>query len=336
MKILVTGGAGFIGSHTIVELLNAGYEVVSVDNYGNSSPSVNDRIRQIAGKNYDFYMVDAANESMLSAIFDQHKIDCVIHFAAHKAVAESVAQPVKYYKNNLDSLLSVCSVMQKHGCKQIIFSSSATVYGIPKSVPISENFPLSAINPYGQTKLFAEQILRDVQHANPDWSVTLLRYFNPIGAHPSGLIGEKPNDIPNNLLPYVSQVAAGILPRLRVYGGDYPTRDGTGIRDYIHVVDLARGHVAAIDKLSGRSGVYVYNLGTGHGESVLEIVRAMEKASGKEIPYDIVERRPGDSAESYADPSKAERELGWKAQYNLEDMCRDAWRWQQYCKDHNL
>ncbi|HPR76821.1 MAG TPA: SDR family NAD(P)-dependent oxidoreductase, partial [Oscillospiraceae bacterium] len=201
MKILVTGGAGFIGSHTIVELLNAGYEVVSVDNYGNSSPSVNDRIRQIAGKNYDFYMVDAANESMLSAIFDQHKIDCVIHFAAHKAVAESVAQPVKYYKNNLDSLLSVCSVMQKHGCKQIIFSSSATVYGIPKSVPISENFPLSAINPYGQTKLFAEQILRDVQHANPDWSVTLLRYFNPIGAHPSGLIGEKPNDIPNNLLP---------------------------------------------------------------------------------------------------------------------------------------
>lgn len=336
MKILVTGGAGFIGSHTIVELLGAGYEVVSVDNYSNSSPTVNDRIRQITGKSYDFYMVDVTNETMLSTIFAQQKIDCVIHFAAYKAVGESVANPVKYYKNNLNSLLSVCTAMQKNGCKQIIFSSSATVYGIPKSVPINENFPLSAINPYGQTKLFAELMLREIQRANPDWSVTLLRYFNPIGAHPSGLIGEKPNDIPNNLLPFVSQVAAGILPRLRVYGGDYPTRDGTGVRDYIHVVDLAKGHVAAISKLSTRSGVYVYNLGTGRGETVLEIVKAMEKASGKEIPYDIVERRSGDSAESYADPGKTERELGWKAQYNLEDMCRDAWRWQQYCKDHNL
>ncbi|HNX13522.1 MAG TPA: UDP-glucose 4-epimerase GalE [Oscillospiraceae bacterium] len=336
MKILVTGGTGFIGSHTIVELLNAGYEVVSVDNYSNSSPTVNDRIRQITGKNYDFYMVDVTNETMLSTIFAQQKIDCVIHFAAYKAVGESVSNPMKYYKNNLNSLLSVCSAMQKNGCKQLIFSSSATVYGIPKSVPISENFPLSAINPYGQTKLFSELMLREIQGANPGWSVALLRYFNPIGAHPSGLIGERPNDIPNNLLPYVSQVAAGILPRLQIFGGDYPTRDGTGVRDYIHVVDLARGHVAAIGKLTGRSGVYVYNLGTGRGESVLEIVHAMEKASGKEIPYDIVGRRPGDSAESYADPGKAERELGWKAQYDLEDMCRDAWRWQQYCKDHNL
>ncbi len=336
MRILVTGGAGFIGSHTIVELLGAGYEVVSVDNYSNSSPSVNDRIRLITGSPYDFYMVDVTNENMLSAVFSRHKIDCVIHFAAHKAVGESVSDPLKYYKNNLNSLLSVCSVMQKHGCKQLIFSSSATVYGIPKSVPIGEGFPLSAINPYGRTKLFAELMLRDFAHANPDWSVTALRYFNPIGAHPSGLIGEKPNDIPNNLLPYVSQVAAGILPRLRVFGGDYPTRDGTGVRDYIHVVDLARGHVAAIGKLTGRSGVYVYNLGTGRGESVLEIVKAMETVSGREIPYEIVERREGDSAESYADPSKAERELGWKAQYNLEDMCRDAWRWQQYCKEQNL
>jgi UDP-glucose 4-epimerase len=336
MSILVTGGAGYIGSHTCVALLEAGYEIVVADNLSNSKAETLDKVRQLTVKDFPFYQADVTVENQVDQIFSRHRIDGVIHFAGFKAVGESVEKPLKYYYNNTVSTMVLAAACLKYGAGKFVFSSSATVYGIPKSVPINESFPLSAINPYGQTKLFAELMLREIQRSNPDWSVTLLRYFNPIGAHPSGLIGEKPNDIPNNLLPYVSQVPAGILPRLRVFGGDYPTRDGTGIRDYIHVVDRAKGHVAAISKLASHNGVYIYNLGTGRGESVLEIVHAMEKASGKEIPYDIVERRPGDSAESYADPSKAERELGWKAQYNLEDMCRDAWRWQQYCKDHNL
>ena len=337
MKILVTGGAGFIGSHTVVELQQQGYDVWVADNLSNSGAEVFEGIRAITGKMPTFAKIDLCDLQALDDFFAAAgSFDGVVHFAAYKAVGESVHMPLKYYNNNLISTIHLLQCMEKYQCRHLVFSSSCTVYGQPDRLPVNEEAPVKkALSPYGNTKQISEEMIRDAALCNGMTSI-FLRYFNPIGAHPSGLIGEKPNDIPNNLLPYVSQVAAGILPRLQVFGGDYPTRDGTGIRDYIHVVDLAKGHVAAISKLANRSGVYVYNLGTGHGESVLEIVRAMEKASGKEIPYDIVERRPGDSAESYADPTKAERELGWKAEYNLEDMCRDAWRWQQYCKDHNL
>lgn len=330
MRIAVTGGAGYIGSHTIVELLNSGYEVVSVDNFCNSSPKVNDRIRRITGKDFDFVRADAADPAAMSDVFARYPSGCVIHFAAYKSPAESVADPLKYYRNNLDSLLTVCETMRKAGCEKLVFSSSATVYGDPASVPVREDFPLGAINPYGQTKLMAERILRDLAASDPRMSVALLRYFNPIGAHESGLIGEDPNDIPNNLLPRVAQVAAGLRDCLPVNGNDYDTPDGTGVRDYIHVVDLARGHVCAIKKLCSGSGVFTYNLGTGRGASVLEVISAMERACGHPIKHAFAPRRPGDCARCYCDPSKAERELGWKAEYGIDRACRDYWRWQTY------
>ncbi len=334
MTILVTGGAGFIGSHTCVELLNSGYDVVIMDNLYNSSRKAVDRIEQIAGKKVTFYETDMLDREGVEEIFQKEKIDAVIHFAGLKAVGESVAKPLEYYHNNITGTLVLCDVMRKHGVKNIIFSSSATVYGDPAFVPITEECPKGKItNPYGQTKSMLEQILSDFHVADPQWNVVLLRYFNPIGAHPSGLIGENPKGIPNNLLPYVAQVAIGKLPSLGVFGDDYDTPDGTGVRDYIHVVDLAIGHVKAIKKLEDNSGVSIYNLGTGNGYSVLQVVAAFEKACGKKIPYEIKPRRPGDIATCYADASKAERELGWKAERGIEEMCEDAWRWQSMNPD---
>ena len=334
MTILVTGGAGFIGSHTCVELLNSGYDVVIMDNLYNSSRKAVDRIEQIAGKKVTFYEMDMLDREGVEEIFQKEKIDAVIHFAGLKAVGESVAKPLEYYHNNITGTLVLCDVMRKHGVKNIIFSSSATVYGDPAFVPITEECPKGKItNPYGQTKSMLEQILSDFHVADPQWNVVLLRYFNPIGAHPSGLIGENPKGIPNNLLPYVAQVAIGKLPSLGVFGDDYDTPDGTGVRDYIHVVDLAIGHVKAIKKLEDNSGVSIYNLGTGNGYSVLQVVAAFEKACGKKIPYEIKPRRPGDIATCYADASKAERELGWKAERGIEEMCEDAWRWQSMNPD---
>lgn len=329
MKILLTGGAGYIGSHVAVELLRSGYEIVIADNFSNSSAKVLDAVKKITGKDFLFYQADVTDPEAVRKIFAENRIECVIHFAAFKSVGESVHQPLKYYENNLGSLITVCKAMREAGCNKLIFSSSATVYGLPKSVPIDESFPLSTTNPYGTTKLFAEQILRDVSVSDPDFRVALLRYFNPIGADESGLIGESPNDIPSNLLPYVSMVADGRLEKLSIFGNDYATKDGTGVRDYIHVTDLALGHVAAIQKLIESPGVHVYNLGTGKGYSVLDIVAAMEKASGKKIPYVFAPRRPGDVGECYNNPEKANRELHWKATRDLETMCRDAWRWQQ-------
>ncbi|MEX2477345.1 MAG: UDP-glucose 4-epimerase GalE [Gracilimonas sp.] len=328
MTVLVTGGAGYIGSHTVLELLNEGHEVIVVDNLSNSSEKAVTRVKQITGKELTFYEQDLLDKKALNSIFEDHKIDSVIHFAGYKAVGESVAKPLMYYENNLGSTLYLCELMKKHGVKNIVFSSSATVYGDPHKVPITEDFPLSATNPYGRTKLFIEYILKDLYVADESWNIALLRYFNPVGAHESGLIGEDPNDIPNNLMPYVSQVAVGKLKELSVFGNDYPTHDGTGVRDYIHVVDLAVGHLKALEKLETKPGLVVYNLGTGNGSSVLDMINAFEKASGKKVPYKIAPRRPGDIAACYADPSKAEKELGWTAKRGIEEMCEDTWRWQ--------
>ncbi|RMD73495.1 MAG: UDP-glucose 4-epimerase GalE [Lentisphaerae bacterium] len=328
MKILVTGGTGYIGSHTVVELLQAGHETVIIDNLCNSHINCLDRIQQITGRRPDFYQIDVGDYNALVDLMKNAGFDAVIHFAALKAVGESVQQPLRYYRNNVSGTLTLCQAMQDTGVKRIVFSSSATVYGDPHKVPITEDFPLQATNPYGRTKLMMEYILRDLHHADPSFQIALLRYFNPVGAHPSGLIGEDPNGIPNNLMPYITQVAVGKLPKLRVFGNDYPTRDGTGVRDYIHVVDLAKGHLCALEKLMENPGTIICNLGTGRGYSVLEMIKAFARASGKEIPYEIVERRPGDVAECYADPSLAEKILGWKATRGIEEMCADAWRWQ--------
>lgn len=328
MKILVTGGAGYIGSHTTLLLLEGGYEVVVVDNLCNSKYESLRRVQEYTGKTLKFYEQDLCDESAVDEIFQAEKPDAVIHFAGLKAVGESVAMPIEYYRNNLVSTLNLLTSMKKYGVKNLVFSSSATVYGTPKTVPIREDFPLSTTNPYGATKLMIEDILRDAGKADKDLNVALLRYFNPIGAHKSGLIGEDPKGIPNNLLPYVAQVAIGKLPCLSVFGNDYDTVDGTGVRDYIHVVDLARGHIAAIKKLTENPGVVVYNLGTGNGYSVLQVVDAFEKASGKKVNYKIVPRRPGDVAACYADPAKARDELKWQAEFGIAEMCRDSWNWQ--------
>ena len=330
MALRITGGAGFIGSHTAVEFLNAGYDVVIADNYVNSSPKVLDRIREITGKEFRAYEVDLCDKEALRRVFVENPdIDSAIHFAGLKAVGESVAQPGRYYRNNLLSTLNLVELMAQYNAKRIVFSSSATVYGSPKTVPIKEDFPLSTTNPYGETKLMIERILKDVWFADKDWSVSILRYFNPIGAHKSGLIGENPRGIPNNLLPYVAKVAAGQLPFLQVYGNDYDTPDGTGVRDYIHVVDLAKAHLKALQRADQVTGVEYYNIGTGVGYSVLDIVHAYEKASGLKVPYKIVARRPGDIATCYADPTKAAEILGWHAEFGIEDMCRDMANWQK-------
>ncbi|TYS59919.1 UDP-glucose 4-epimerase GalE [Sutcliffiella horikoshii] len=329
MAILVTGGAGYIGSHTSVELLNAGYDIVIVDNFSNSNHVSLDRIKEITGKDFTFHEVDLLDKESLGKVFREHSIEAVIHFAGLKAVGESVEKPLFYYHNNITGTLYLCEVMHEHGIKNIVFSSSATVYGLPESVPISESFPLSATNPYGQTKLMIEQIMRDLHVADQDWSISLLRYFNPIGAHESGRIGEDPNGIPNNLMPFITQVAIGKLPQLQVFGNDYETVDGTGVRDYIHVVDLAKGHLKALEKVLTDKGVNAYNLGTGNGYSVLEMVKAFEKASQRDVPYKIVERRPGDIGECFADPAKAKEELGWQAEKGLDEMCQDSWKWQK-------
>ncbi|MDO4614143.1 MAG: UDP-glucose 4-epimerase GalE [Lachnospiraceae bacterium] len=329
MTILVTGGAGFIGSHTCIALMEAGYDVVIADNLYNAKAMVVDRIEKIAGKRPKFYEIDVRNREALTALFEQESIDAVIHFAGYKAVGESTRKPLEYYENNLNSTFVLCDVMRNHGCKKIVFSSSATVYGDPAEIPITENCPLGeTTNPYGATKSMQERILTDLTKSDPEWKVMLLRYFNPIGAHESGLIGEDPKGIPNNLLPYVAQVASGKLEKIHVFGDDYDTPDGTGVRDYIHVVDLAKGHVAAIRGMDELSGVGIFNLGTGVGYSVLDMVHAFEKACGRELPYVIDPRRPGDIASCYSDPKKAEEVLGWKAEKNIEDMCRDAWNWQ--------
>lgn len=329
MSILVTGGAGFIGSHTVIELLNAGYEVVVVDNLCNSSRESLVRVEEITGKKVTFYEADIRDREALTSIFEKENIDSCIHFAGLKAVGESVEKPLMYYENNISGTLVLLEVMQGHNVKNIVFSSSATVYGDPKEIPITENCPKGEItNPYGQTKSMLEQILMDIYKADNSWNVILLRYFNPIGAHRSGRIGENPNGIPNNLMPYITQVAVGKLECLGVFGNDYPTHDGTGVRDYIHVVDLAAGHVKSIAKIEENPGLCIYNLGTGKGYSVLDIVKNFEEASGCHIPYVIKPRRAGDIAECYADPSKAERDLGWKAVYGIKEMCEDSWRWQ--------
>jgi len=328
MRILVTGGAGYIGSHTTVELLQAGYQVVVVDNLSNSKEESLKRVQEITGKPLDFYKVDLRDRQALERIVERYPFDAVVHFAGLKAVGESVSIPLHYYQNNVTGTLVLCEVMQQQGVKDIVFSSSATVYGNPQEVPINEDFPLDPINPYGRTKRMIEEILRDLHIADPSWNVALLRYFNPVGAHPSGRIGEDPNGIPNNLLPYISQVAVGRLAELNVFGDDYPTPDGTGIRDYIHVVDLAVGHLKALEKLKSKPGIETYNLGTGRGHSVLEVVSAFERACGRKIPCRIAPRRPGDAAICYADPSLAEAALGWKAIRGIDEMCADVWRWQ--------
>ena len=328
MKILVTGGAGYIGSHTCVELLNAGYEVVVVDNLSNSSEVALERVREITAKSLNFYALDIRDAEGLTKVLAAHDVDAVIHFAGLKAVGESVQQPLKYYQNNVQGTLTLCDVMQQHGVFNLVFSSSATVYGDPATVPITEDFPLSATNPYGRSKLIVEEIMRDLYVSNNSWNIALLRYFNPAGAHESGRIGEDPADIPNNLMPYISQVAVGRLQSLSVFGADYPTPDGTGVRDYIHVVDLAIGHLKAVEKLQSNPGVVTYNLGTGQGYSVLEMVKAFEKATKREVPYKIVDRRPGDIAVCYADPGLAKDELGWAAEKSIDAMVVDAWRWQ--------
>lgn len=330
MRILVTGGAGYIGSHTCVELLEAGHEVVIVDDLVNSDRGAVDRISEITGKPVRFYERDITDAGALEGVFEENDIDAVIHFAALKAVGESVAKPLEYYQNNLIGALNLCDAMRKHGCKNLIFSSSATVYGDPAQIPITEECPKGqCTNPYGWTKWMLEQVMTDLHTADSEWNVVLLRYFNPIGAHQSGRLGEDPKGIPNNLLPVVAKVAVGDLPYLRVFGDDYDTPDGTGVRDYIHVVDLAVAHVKALKRMEEKGGVWVYNLGTGKGYSVLEVVRAFEEVSGRKVPCRIEPRRPGDVAQCYCDPSKAERELGWKARFGIVDMCRDAWRWQE-------
>ena len=323
--ILVTGGAGFIGSHTCVELLDSGYDIVVVDNFSNSSPESIEKIKEITKKDFKFYEADLLDEEKVDLIFKENKIDSVIHFAGYKAVGESVAKPMEYYHNNIGSTLTLTRTMAKYGCKKIVFSSSATVYGDPASVPIREDFPLHTTNPYGSTKLMIENILTDIYNSDNEWSIALLRYFNPIGAHKSGLIGEKPNGIPNNLVPYIAQVAVGIRDHLSVFGDDYNTPDGTGVRDYIHVVDLSIGHVRAVEKISKETGVKIYNLGTGNGYSVLEVLHAYEKACGKKLKYEIAPRRSGDIAMCYADTEKSKKELGWTAERGIDEMCLDSW-----------
>ena len=325
MAILVTGGAGYIGSHACVELLEAGYDIVVVDNFVNSGPKSLERIKEITKKDFVFYEADILDKAAMTKIFSEQKLDAVIHFAGLKAVGESVAMPIRYYHNNITGTLVLLDAMKEANVKKIVFSSSATVYGDPHTVPITEDFPLSTTNPYGSTKLMIENILRDVYVSDNEWSICLLRYFNPIGAHPSGLIGEEPNGIPNNLMPYIVRVASGQLEVLSVFGNDYPTHDGTGVRDYIHVVDLAKGHIKALEKALRDTGVDAYNLGTGNGYSVLDIVNTFEKENGVKVNHKIVERRPGDIAACFANPEKAEKELGWKAELGLSQMCRDSW-----------
>ncbi|MBU1343394.1 MAG: UDP-glucose 4-epimerase GalE [Proteobacteria bacterium] len=328
MKILVTGGAGYIGSHTCVELLNENHEVVVLDNLSNSSEESLTRVKKITGKSLEFYKADLLNKKQVDAVFLEHKIDAVIHFAGLKAVGESVSIPLKYFHNNITGTLNLLCAMNEANVKNIIFSSSATVYGDPLSLPIKEDFPLSATNPYGRTKLMIEEILQDLYRSDKNWNIALLRYFNPVGAHKSGEIGEDPFGIPNNLVPYISKVAVGFLPRLNVFGNDYNTPDGTGVRDFIHVVDLALGHIRTLPKLFTNPGIVIYNLGTGTGFSVLEMIKGFETASGKKIPYKIADRRPGDIAACWADPAKAKDELGWEAKKTLDDMCKDTWNWQ--------
>jgi UDP-glucose 4-epimerase len=328
MTILVTGGAGYIGSHTCLELLAAGYSVAVVDNLSNSKVESLKRVQRLAGKSLTFHQADLRDKDALSAVFDATDIQAVIHFAGFKAVGESVLFPLLYYQNNITGTLVLCDVMKSHQVKNLVFSSSCTVYGDPHKVPVTEDFPLHVTNPYGRTKLMIEEILKDIHVSDPEWNIALLRYFNPVGAHDSGQIGEDPNGIPSNLLPYITQVGVGKLKELQVFGNDYPTPDGTGVRDFIHVVDLAAGHLHALNKIVENPGIVTFNLGTGRGYSVLEMISAFETASGRHIPYRIVARRPGDVASSYADPSKAQREMGWTACRFLDDICRDAWKWQ--------
>ncbi len=335
MAVLITGGAGYIGSHAAVEFLNKGYDLVILDNFSNSKPCVLDRIKQITGKSFRFYEIDLLDKPAVDRMFDEcPDIDSCIHFAGLKAVGESVSMPLAYYHNNLTGTINLCNSMKEHGVKTIVFSSSATVYGDPATVPIREDFPTgNTTNPYGETKHMIERILKDTYIADPAWRISILRYFNPIGAHKSGLIGEDPNGIPNNLLPYITQVASGKREYLRIYGNDYPTPDGTGVRDYIHVVDLAQAHLSALELALSQEGIEYFNIGTGKGYSVLEVVHAFEKATGKPLPYRIVERRPGDIATCYADPTKAEKVLGWKAKFDINRMCEDAYRWQSMNPD---
>lgn len=328
MTILVTGGAGYIGTHTVVELLNAGNDLIILDNLSNSSIEALHRVERITGKAVTFYQGDILNKALLQKVFSDHAIDSVIHFAGLKAVGESVAKPLKYYENNVTGTLILCQVMAENKVKNLVFSSSATVYGDPANLPITEDFPTGATNPYGQSKLMVEHILADVHNADPSWNIARLRYFNPVGAHASGLIGEDPNDIPNNLMPFIAQVAVGKRTALSVFGNDYPTHDGTGVRDYIHVVDLANGHLKALAKLATKPGLVTYNLGTGIGYSVLDMVKAFEKACGRTIAYQIAPRRPGDIAACYADPTHAREDLGWQATHTLEDMAKSSWHWQ--------
>jgi len=336
MKILVTGGTGYIGSHTCIELIKAGYEVVVVDNLCNSSLESLRRVERLADCNIPFHKVDVRDKVALTRVFEQYSINSVIHFAGLKAVGESVEKPIEYYDTNVGGTFILAGVMREFDCKTFVFSSSATVYGDPHTVPIKEDFPLSVTNPYGRSKLMIEEFFQDVFVADDSWHIALLRYFNPVGAHKSGLIGEDPNDIPNNLIPYISQVAVGKLEKLSIFGGDYDTPDGTGVRDYIHVVDLAKGHVKALQALENKPQVLIVNLGTGNGYSVLDMVKAFEKASGKDVPYQIVDRRPGDIATCYADPIYAVERLGWKAEYGLDEMCEDTWRWQSQNPDGYL
>ena len=329
MRILVTGGAGYIGSHTCVELLNAGHEIIIADNMNNAKPQSLEAIRKITGRDFKFYEIDLRDRAAMEDMFSRENIGAVIHFAGHKAVGESVSKPLMYYDNNLCGFLVLAETMQKFGVKKFVFSSSATVYGMNNPVPFREEYPTSATNPYGYTKVMIEQMLDDIAVADPEWAICKLRYFNPIGAHESGLIGEDPNGIPNNLMPYITRVAVGKLEQLSVFGNDYDTPDGTGVRDYIHVVDLARGHLAALHYIRDHAGCEAVNLGTGNGTSVLEIINAFERASGQKVPYRIVDRRPGDIASCYADPAKAENLLHWHAEHNIDDMCRDAWNFQK-------
>ena len=329
MAILLPGGAGFIGSHTAVELLNKGRDIVIIDNFSNSKPEVLDAIKKITGKDFKFYEMDYLDRESLEKVFKENKIDAVMNFAGYKAVGESVQKPIEYYTNNISGALVLLDTMRKYGCKKFIFSSSATVYGEPDKMPITEDMPTGGTtNPYGTTKLFIEQILKDIYKSDNTWDICILRYFNPVGAHESGLIGEEPKGIPNNLMPYVARVAAGTLKELSVFGNDYPTPDGTGVRDYIHVVDLAKGHIKALEKIEKENeGLFIYNLGTGKGVSVLDMVKGFEKATGRKVPYKIAPRRAGDIAMCYADPTKAEKELGWKAEKDIDDMCKDSWNY---------